>query len=422
MELSLAEARRIALVAQGFSGRPTRPAISHVRKLALKVLAIQVDSVSVLVRSHYLPAYSRLGPYRMAAIDALAYQRRELFECWSHATCLLPVQLFPLMRHRLEAMRSAVTWSLGARVQGNAHVEAVYNEIAERGPLAAGDLSNADRRTGPWWGWSKGKQALEALLECGYVAVAGRRGFTRVYDIVERVIPREVLDAPAPGPEDAQKKLLCLSAKALGVTTARQLGGYLGLHSFRVRVRRADGKPSRAIWPRLVAELVEEGRLVPVSVEGWKDQGYIVPGTRVPRSIDVRALLSPFDSFIRASAELCCGFTNPLAQQLYVPPARRIYGYYVLPFLLGDTLVGRCDLKADGKRGALKVQSAYVEPGQDKTYVAAELAGELRQMQDWLGLDHLEVANRGDLAAALRRAARRSARPRDRPSSQRRPD
>ncbi len=408
MELSLAEARRVALAAQGFGSRPTKPAIGHVRKLASKLLAIQLDSVSVLVRSHYLPAYSRLGPYPMATIDALTYQRRELFECWSHATCLLPVQLFPLMRHRMEAMRSAATWSLGAPVQGNAHVEAVHDEIAEHGPLAVGDLSNAGARTGKWWGWSKGKQALEALLECGYVAVAGRRGFTRVYDLVERVLPREVLDAPAPGPEEAQKKLLCLSAKAMGVTTARQLGGYLGLHSFRVRVRRSDGKPSRAIWPRLLAELVEEGRLAPVSVEGWKDPGYIVPGTRVPRSIHVRALLSPFDSFIRASAELCCGFTNPLAQQLYVPPERRIYGYYVLPFLLGDTLVGRCDLKADGKRGALKVQSAYVEPGQDRNHVASELAAELRQMQEWLGLDDLEVALRGDLAAALRRAVRRT--------------
>jgi uncharacterized protein YcaQ len=216
-----------------------------------------------------------------------------------------------------------------------------------------------------------------------------------------------MLDAPTPGAEEAQKELLCLSAKAIGVTTARQLGGYLGLHSFRVRVRRSDGKPSRASWPRLVAELVEDGRLAVVSVEGWKDQGYIVPGTRVPRSIHVRALLSPFDSFIRASAELCCGFTNPLAQQLYVPPERRIYGYYVLPFLLGDTLVGRCDLKADRKRGALRVQSAYVEPRQDKKRVAGELAAELRQMQAWLELDELKVAGRGNLAAALRLAVRR---------------
>jgi uncharacterized protein len=343
----------------------------------------------------------------MDAIDRLAYARRELFECWSHASCLLPVQLFPLMRHRMLAMRSAATWSLGAPVQGNAHVEAVYREIAERGPLAAGDLSNADRRSGKWWGWSKGKQALEALLECGHLAVAGRRGFTRIYDLVERVIPQEVLDAPARGAEEAQKELLCLSARALGVTTARQLGGYLGLHSFRIRIRRSDGKPSRAIWPRLLAELVEEGRLVPVSVERWTQRGYMVPATRVPRSLHVRALLSPFDSFIRASAELCCGFTNPLAQQLYVPAKRRIYGYYVLPFLLGDTLVGRCDLKADSKRGALMVQSAYVEPGHKVTRVASELAAELRTMKEWLQLDGMEVADRGDLARPLRRALRR---------------
>lgn len=407
MEISLAEARRITLSAQGFGRRPAHPTISHVRKVAARVLALQLDSVNVLVRSHYLPAYSRLGPYPREALDQLTYRRRELFECWAHASGLLPVRLFPLMRHRMIAMRSERTYSLGAPIEGNAHVAAVLDEIAERGALAASDLSDGGRSSGTWWGWSKGKQALEALLECGYVAVAGRRGFTRVYDLVERVIPPELVDAPVPSAAEAQKELLELSARAIGVTTARQLGGYLGLHSFRIVTRRPDGRRTRPIWPQLLAELVADGRMIKVSVEGWTEPGYLAAGTKVPPSMHARALLSPFDSFMRTSAELCCGFVNHPGKQLYVPAEQREYGYYVLPFLLGDTLVGRCDLKADRDRDALLVQSAHVEPGQNIGHVASELAAELELMRAWLELGEITIAHRGNLAVALRKAARR---------------
>lgn len=404
MEISLQEARRINLAAQGFGRRPARPTIGHVRKIADRLLTLQLDSVNVLVRSHYLPAYSRLGPYRREALDQLAYERKELFECWGHASGLLPVRLFPLMRHRMIALRSAQTWSLDAPLDGNTHVAAVLDEIAERGPLAAGDLSDGGRATGKWWGWSKGKQALEALLECGYVAVSGRRGFTRVYDLTERVIPQEFLDAPIPTAEEAQKELLVLSAQAIGVAPARTLEGYLGLHSFRIVRRRPDGQRPKAIWRQLLSELVEDGRLTTAKVEGWKEPGYIVPGTKRPRSVQARALLSPFDTFMR-TAELCCNFVNRLGRQLYVPAEKREYGYYVLPFLLGDTLVGRCDLKADRSRSALLVQSAYVEPEQDAGHVAAELAAELDLMRQWLELDQIKIANRGNLAKPLRRNA-----------------
>lgn len=409
VDLSLAEARRLALTAQGFGRRPAKPTIGDVRKLTSKILAIQLDSVNVLVRSHYLPAYSRLGPYPMEAIDSLAYTRRELFECWGHATCLMPVRLYPLLRYRMIAKRAAIPWTPGPSAPDGAYLEEVYNEVADRGPLAARDLSSARPRKSTWWGWDDSKLALEGLLDCGFLAVAGRRGFTRVYDLVERVIPREILEAPAPEPEEAQKQLICLSAKALGVATARQLGGYLGLHSHRIRVRGPDGKWPRPIWPRLVTELVEERRLVRVAVEGWSAPGYMVPGARVPPSLHERALLSPFDSFMRGCAELCCDFTNPVAQQLYVPAERRVYGYYVLPFLLGDTLVGRCDLKADRKRRTLMVQGAFVESGQNSEHVGAELAEELRHLKTWLELDNIEVADRGTLAAILRRGTRRRA-------------
>ncbi len=397
------EARRIALAAQGFGrARPVRPTLDGVRKIARRVLALQLDSVNVLIRSHYLPVYSRLGPYPQDSLDRLTYRRHELFECWSHASCLLPVELFPLLRHRMIMMQTGRTYSLGGPVADHDHVRAVYDEIAERGPLAVGDLTEGGGRTGKWWGWSKGKQALEALLECGQLAVAGRRGFTRVYDLVERVVPREFLDAPAPPADEAQKELLHRSALAVGISTGRGLRDYLGLTSFRIR--QPDGKVIKVPLPRLLGELVEEGQLTRVTVEGWRDPGYVVPGVRLPRSLRARALLSPFDSLLRASAQPCFGFTNPIAKQLYVPAEQRVYGYYVLPFLLGDDLVGRCDLKADRDRSTLLVQSAYVEPGRDPGHVASELAAELALLRDWLQLDSIKITGRGNLAAALRRA------------------
>jgi len=407
VDLSLAEARRLALAAQGFGREPRRPTLAHVRKVASTVRTIQIDSISVLVRSHYLPAYSRLGPYPMGAIEELAYVRRELFECWGHAACLVPVALHPLFRHRMDAQRNASPWTPGRSKPGSAYIEKVYGEVAERGPLEARELvDRGGRGAGSWWGWNEGKAALEHLLACGLLAVAGRRGFARLYDVAERVLPRAVLDAPAPSAEAAQKELLCLAADAVGVATARGLAGYFGLDSHRVRVKRA-GERFRPTWPRLVKELVEEGRLAEVDIEGWRDPGYMAPAARAPRSIDERALLSPFDSLVRCCAEPCFGFVQPLAQQLYVPAERRVYGYYVLPFLLGEALVGRCDLKADRARGALLVQSAFVEPGRDGRRVAAELVQELGRLRAWLELDRIEVAGRGNLARQLRSHVRR---------------
>lgn len=245
----------------------------------------------------------------------------------------------------------------------------MYEEISSRGPLTARELSDGGQSKGKWWGWSRGKEAAEHLLACGLLAVAARRGFNRVYDITERVIPAGILAQAAPGPEEAQKLLIAITAASLGICGREQLGGYFGLHSHRVVVRGPDGKKPRPIWRRLANELIEEGRLVAVDVEGWSERGYIVPGTRVPRSMQARALLSPFDSFMWGSARRCCDFVQPLAQQLYVPAERRVHGYYVLPFLLGDNLVGRCDLKADRQRGVLMVQAAHVEPGNHAGHV-----------------------------------------------------
>jgi uncharacterized protein len=428
--LSLPEARRLAVASQGFGRRPSTPTVGRLRKLASRLQAFQIDSVNVLVRAHYLPAFARLGPYPMDALDSLAYRKRELFEYWGHAACLLPISLYPLMRYRMHA---AQTQEYMASEPGAALAK-VYAEVAEHGPITAAELSNPGKRSGNWWGWSSGKAMIEHLYDSGLVAIAGRRGFDRLYDLAERVIPQSALDAPVPPREEAMKRLICLGAKASGVGTFRDITGYFTTDGWRDRLapgprwERPEGSAGarpKPIAKRLVAELVEEERLLAAQVDGWREPAYIHPGTRVPRSVDARALVSPFDSLVwaiddptgaargtnggqgpapRSRVERLFGMRYTL--EIYVPPPKRVYGYYVVPFLLGDTLVARCDLKTDRQRKVLMVRSAFLEPGQDARRVVSELAGELSRMQAWLELDQIEVAERGDLAAELLRRVR----------------
>src|SRR5579859_3311942 len=222
--LSLAEARRLAIAAQGFGPRPARPGIGHVRKLAQQIHAFQIDSVNVLVRAHYVPAFARLGPYPRSAIDTLTYHRRELFEYWGHAACLLPVSLFPLLRYR---MKSDHAREYMASERG-AYVARAYAEVAERGPLAATELSDPGKRSGPWWGWASGKAALEYLYDAGVLAISGRRGFERTYDLAERVIPASAFELSVPR-EAAMKQLIVLAAAACGVGTFRDIVNYLNI-------------------------------------------------------------------------------------------------------------------------------------------------------------------------------------------------
>lgn len=405
--LSLSEARRLAISAQAFGPRPPKPTIAHVRRLAARLCAFQIDSVNVLVRAHYVPAFARLGPYPMEALDSLAYRRRELFEYWGHAACLLPISLFPLMRFRMHADATREYM----RTERGANVARVYAEVAERGPLAAAELRDPGKRTGNWWGWAEGKTALEHLYDAGLLAIAGRRGFERLYDLAERVIPRAALDAPALAPEDAMKELICLAARACGVGTLRDIAGYFSVGGWRDRLvarRWQTSEPMEAkrvppITKRLFAELVEQGRLQAAVVDGWKEPAYLPPRVRVPRTVRARAIVTPFDSLVWDRGRIERLFGMKYTIELYTPPPKRVYGYYVFPFLLGETLVGRCDLKADRQRGVLMAQSAFLEPRQRARDVAPELAAELRQMQAWLKLDRIEVASRGDLASALRR-------------------
>lgn len=375
-ELSLEDARRIALAAQGFGPRPAAGAVDarHIRTVLDHVRLLQLDSVNVLVRSHYLPVYSRLGPYPMDVLDHMAYRDRELFEFWAHRACLVPTELYPMLRWKMERYAAHKPWeTIGD--DAAAFVETVYRQVADRGPVGISGLDGAGPRSG-WWGWSRGRLALEWLFASGRVSVSGRRNFERLYDLTERVLPPGVLTAPAPEPEEAQRLMVLTSAKALGVATAADLAGYLIL-------------PKRVAYVR-VAELVADGRLLPVRVEGWRHPAYLHPEAASPGPTDARALLSPFDSLVwdRPRMQRLFGFEYTI--EIYVPAAKRRYGYYVLPFLLGERLVARVDLKADRKTSTLLARSVHVEPDADPAIVEAELGAEMRSMADWLGLERVE--------------------------------
>jgi uncharacterized protein YcaQ len=406
VELSPAQARRIALNAQRFG--PRHPAgeagPQHLRQLAADLGAVQIDAVNVLVRSHYLPFYARLGSYPVQLVDDLAYQRHELFEYWGHAASLLPVELHPALRWRMDAYAAGREWS-GVRDrlerERPGYLAAVLREITERGPLAYTELADPARRERvptryaesslAWYRWSDGKTALEGLFLAGRLAVAGRRGFERRYDLPERVIPAEILARPAIPVDEAQRALVLTSARALGVATQRDLYDYFRLPAAATRAR--------------LRELVDAGALLPAQVQGWPERAFLLPGAS-DGTVSARALLSPFDSLIweRARTERLFGYRHVF--ELYVSAAKRQYGYYVLPFLLGESIVARTDLKADRASGTLRVLGCFLEDGAPSAEVAAALAAELRELAGWLGLGSVDVADHGGLARPLRRALR----------------
>ncbi len=397
------DARRLVLASQGYGAQaPAVPGRAHARKVVDRLRAIQIDSVNVLVRAHYMPMFSRLGPYDRTILDDLVYERRELFEYWGHAACFMPVELHPLLRWRMDANKSTFYWQNTAP-KVKKYIEAVYQEVADRGPLAASELTDPGKAEGPWWGWSQGKSALEWLFRHGRLAVARRRNFERLYDLAERVIPKAVLEMPAPDPDEARKALLLQSAKAQGVATARDLARYFNIDQWWERPTK-EGRRPPSVVPRLVKELVEDGRLVRTDVEGWKQQAYVAKGTKSPRSVEARALVSPFDALLweRKRAKDVFGFDYTI--EIYVPKPKRKFGYYVLPFPYGDTFAARVDLKADRKTSTLLVPGAFAEPNVDRKQVAEALGAELRSMAGWLGLERIRVERRGDLARGLARS------------------
>jgi hypothetical protein len=384
-------ARRIALAAQGFVPRPARsPGPARLLKAVRALGPLQIDSVNVLIRAHYMPLFSRLGAYDRDVIDRFAYRERRLFEYWAHRASLVPIELYPLFGPFMRAVASGdgvfrrfAAWAKDKR----RFIDEVHREVADRGPLAAGELSRPGKRSGPWWGWADGKTALEWLFFTGRVTVAARRNFERLYDLTERVIPASLLSAPEADAAAAHRALLRLSARALGVATAADLADYYQMRPGEARLR--------------IAELTEEGAIVPVWVEGWKQPAYL-SADAPSRSAPSTALVSPFDSLVwtRPRVERLFGFRYRI--EIYVPAPKREYGYYVLPFLHEGRLAGRVDLKADRALGNLIVQGAFAENGADRRAVAAALGEELHAMAGWLGLPGVEVRPRGELAPLLR--------------------
>jgi uncharacterized protein YcaQ len=393
--LTAGEARRIALAAQGFGGdRDTPIGKRQLTRLIERLGVVQIDSVNVVSRTHYLPAFSRLGAYPRDLLEEVAWARkRPLFEYWAHEASLLPLASQPLFRWRMEDARAGVgVWKGVAKFlrERRDFIDKVLDEIASRGPLSASDLEMGHKGEGGWWGWSEAKRAVECLFWAGELTTATRRGtFERVYGLPEKVIPKAVWDLPTPPRAEAQRELYRIAARAMGIATSKDLRDY-----FRMPV---DGAKDR------IAELVDAGELLPVKVKGWKEPAYLDPNARWARKVEASSLLSPFDNLIwfRERTERMFGVRYRI--EIYVPAEKRQHGYYVLPFLEGDALTARVDLKSDRKQGVLIVQSAHAEPwASDQT--PAKLAAELQRMAAWLGLESVRVEKRGDLAGALGKA------------------
>ena len=390
--LSLRSARRIALAAQGFVD--PRPAGTvdrrHLRRVVGRTHLLQMDSVNVFERAHYLPLFSRLGPYDRTLLERAAYGHRDLFEYWGHEASLLPMSLHPLLRWRMErAAALGEGWGRTVRVMDEhpGFVEQVLQRVRDEGPVSAGQLHEGERRGGPWWDWSITKVALKHLFWAGRVTTSRRRSFERLYDVPERVIPPDVLALPTPSREDAQRELVRLAARAHGVATERDLRDY-----FRLRVDEAAVA---------VRSLVDSGELLMVDVEGWRGPAYLWHEARLPRRVRASALLSPFDPLVWERARTARLFGFDYRIEIYVPAAKRVHGYYVLPFLHEEALRARVDLKADRKAGVLRVMASWLEPGRDPATTAAALRDELRRAADWQGLGEVVVEPRGNLAAVL---------------------
>ncbi|HYI32898.1 MAG TPA: crosslink repair DNA glycosylase YcaQ family protein [Glaciibacter sp.] len=392
--VSPALARRIALAAQGFGKPPAAaPGIRQLGALMDRLELLQIDSVNVFERSHYMPAFSRLGAYDKAQLDRLTSGRHAKFtEYWAHEASFIPLDTWPLFRWRMQEFHdaskaSADSWSNGNRPM----LDWLLAELAANGPMAASAIEHdSNKRSGPWWGWSDVKTGLEVLFRWGQVVTAGRTRFERVYALPEQVFPAEILDRTVTR-HDAHRELVSRSARAHGIGTAKDFADY-----FRLKTA-----------PALTAirELEESGELLPVTVPGWSASGkpaaaWVHRDARQPRRIDAAAVLSPFDPVVWERARALRLFDFHYRIEIYTPAPKRVFGYYVLPVLLGDTIVGRVDLKNDRQNGVLRVQAAWMEPGAPSD-TAARLASVLRDTATWQGLDEITVAPRGTLAGAV---------------------
>jgi hypothetical protein len=404
VELSNGEARWLAIGGQGL-GAPRRadgatPAgTAQLRALLDTVGTLQLDAVNVVERTQFIVPFSRIGPYDRAKVRALTGPGQPWFEYWGHAASLLPIEQYPLFRSRMDQWRQDLVVGPVVRQRRQDwrrdhadYLKAVLRDVTERGPLTASQLADPRRRPGEWWERrSDGRRALEFLFGDGLLSAWRSASFERVYDLTERVIAPAVLARPVPPIEEAQRELLMVAARCLGVATIGDLSDYYFFRPGATKLR--------------VAELVEDGRLLPVTVERW-DRPAFAPVTARPRAPRRQhaTLLSPFDSLIwsRDRTERLFDFHYRIG--IYVPEGKRTHGYYVMPLLLHDALVARFDLKADRQTATLRVHGSYREPGASPTEVAEAGADELERFRRWLGLERITVGPRGNLAGSLRRA------------------
>ncbi|GAA1478598.1 winged helix-turn-helix domain-containing protein [Nocardioides aestuarii] len=402
LELSRAQARRIALGAQGFLDKPHDPPTMRTFARTLERTGVlQVDSVNVLARAHLMPLYSRMGPYDTTLLDRAGSGRetRRVLEYWAHVQAFMPVDLWPAMQFRRDhyrARRSKWGFTADATLEPR-----VLDAVRLEGPVTARQLDeefSGPRTKEHWgWNWSDARKVLDYLFLVGDVAIAGRTSqFEVLYDVPERVLPRAVLEAPPLDREEAGRELVRRAARSHGVGTAACLADYY-------RMRAVPGTGAAASQPsakEAIADLVDAGELEEVRVEGWRKPAWLHTSARRPRAVRARTLLSPFDPLVweRDRTETLFDFHYRI--EIYVPAPQRQYGYYVLPFLLGDEIVGRVDLKADRVARRLLVQAAYGEDGAPAD-TAEQLAVELQRLAGWLELDDVVVAPRGDLAGPL---------------------
>ncbi len=400
--LTLNEARRIALAAQGFDRpRPNgKVNTSHIGRAIRQLGLVQIDFVNVLTPAHYQVLFSRLGSYKKSLLDDLVYRRREFTEQWAHERSILPVESWPLLRHRMETRRVR-PWGFEKFLeQHSSYVAWTLEEIRIRGPLGADDLPEPEgmpRRMSDKWGWGMNlkNQVLEAHFGFGRLVVAERLpNFARTYDLAERVIPAEHHGRKVER-EEAQRELLRLAARSHGVGTAGDLADY-----YRMPIREARQR---------IAELVEAGDLREAQVEGWREPAYLHPKAKLPGRIEAAALLSPFDPVVWYRPRAARLFDFDYRIEIFTPQEKRRWGYYVLPFLLGERLVARVDLKADRAGKRLMVLAAYVEPETKPGAVADALAAELSAMAGWLGLEAVSVERRVGFARELAAAVRNHA-------------
>jgi uncharacterized protein len=398
--LTAAQARRIAVAAQGFAEPQPRGSVTraHMRRLISRIQVLQLDSVSVAVRAHYAPVFSRLGPYDRDVLDRAAWEHsarspRLLVEYWAHEATLMAVDDWPLLRWRMREYRHG-RWGTHIVKKNPQLADDIVAAVAELGPSTAGQIeahlaAEPRGKKGPWWDRSETKWVAEALFAAGLLTTATRVGFARHYDLTENVLPPEVV-ARQVDDDEAVRELTLRAATALGVGTEADIRDYFRLSPKQV-------KPA-------IAKLVADGELESVDVDGWSAPAYLRTGQIVPRRDRGTALLCPFDPLIFFRPRVQRLFDFHYRIEIYVPAPRRQFGYYVWPFLLDGRLVGRVDLKAERTRDALHVVGAFAEPGQEKSRVAAALAAELQTMATWLGLAEVTVGTKGDLASELRAA------------------